>query len=692
MLMPDKLLEKALYWGPLFTGVICLIAGMGVLNSPFMQKLSAHVEASRIERARLAGRPIPAPRYAAHIKDLNKLAKKERPYPKPVDKAVAARFDEGGRIAGFAGAVLADPHGYGEQAGLAFQQRFEVDGFAGLLGRAGRPGMEGVPLALLDGPRLLLRGDMADWASLEGHRWAQGEEGFNGVIAPVALWPLKESTRQSARALGKMEPSVEVAALGGTKAGAHYNGMFYGRLVGSRQGALAGRHFQSLQQQGASAGMIINFQELGQEFAFEPDIVLGGVAASQNLTGRILKREQGTLLGTALSQPFISYVSLGLGGLEGAARRYETQANSRPRLQKAAYNLPADLKGNAGGKACANHEFYRVLKYLQKSRLAPLKTTLKSLFNGQKNNASRWIFKPLSLRAKRACARWKVYRSGRRKCLKWGTRAPAANGLLSAGEKKVLQSASRLVSTGASAHIKKRSNNGWVLTRINQDLQFYSRQPEHPAICTGALRMVDYFDNHLGRVRRMIDDRLAELGNVQLLLQSRRSFLNDMLYRSRELAEIKRSLTGGETRLASFQGSSLKISPEGRAAAFSPRRGAFDEISLDEIRLDDLQSGIASLGRVVWGDVAGDEIAGAKGVLAGLRLAHKFYQEKNFQLELTPAVRRDVRRLFVLIEAGFYLKERHEMYKELNDQLFGSLALLRQAHALHCQCSNDAAN
>ncbi len=715
MLLPDKLFEQSLYWGPLFVGVIFLIGGLSFMQSEFVRSLHQHVEAARL--ARIPAERRPAPPLKTKLKDQTviELKRKRRqgspdlarldkpttetpplvetptPQKDAAQEKIKARLaarksqaSEGGLQLGQQGVLLPFAALAGGGAAQRFQQRSRMQQTAAHLGRRGQLGGHGLDTALLDGQLLFRRRLASELAAESGHRGAFYLHELQDGIEVTAAQPLVLSMKAMSNGLGLAGVQGYEGALFGGQTGFGFARRSSAHDFGLKKGLAGGGALHKALQNGALMGQRLKVYTAAQGLVADPVILMEGIELSQAHGRTMILWQQGERFGVLMTRPHVSYVALALKGLESGADRFALQQQSErsePALDTA---LPFALSGSEPDfqdKPCAE-KFYRVVKLLYEKNVTHLNTTLKTLFKADKQLPGRWVFSPGTQRGKRSCLKWRVYHSGRRKCRKWGKRQTVSGAFLSKDEATLFQTANQLVrARGVSSDMKRKSGNGWVLTRVAQDLRLYTRQPPHPAICTGAPRMVGHFEKHLGRVKKMIEQQNALMSRMQFQLEARRRYVEGLLTRAAELARIALEMRYLETEMAAVD---LGGGDRGHGQLVHPP--AVSNVSIARFDEKSLKDGTAALAQVLWGDEAASNIAAAEDTLKALNQAVKAYKSQPTRIELDANTRLEVKRLFSLIEASYYVKLRYDLLKKLSIQLFGTLSGIKEGHRMYCNC------
>ncbi len=391
----------------------------------------------------------------------------------------------------------------------------------------------------------------------------------------------------------------------------------------------------------------------------------------------------------------LTFAQLGLSELTVGAARFAKQtellAGAAP-LEGVRFQLPPLGSFEEQPARSCSERYYSALQYLHSHYIQSLKANLKPVFQVDRALPGKWVFHPPRVKRIRVCQRRKIYRShsGKRrqgKCLKWRRKVVDSHTpYLSKEERQFFQFAKKLViGRGRRSDMKPRSPNHWVINRVTKDLNTYAKQQPHPALCTGAIRMVDYFEGNLGRVKGMVVQvhQLTQLNDA--LLEARRLYLEDLLNLARKSDFLKQSLREDITGAVQTKaGSSVQ---EGHILT-EPRQGTGlpATISLAPLRASQLQKSLADLSAQILGPETEQAILEAEDIFVALKLARTRLQREGPIVSINALGLREIKRLFGLIEASHYMQHASQNLLGLRVHLFGTLSGLRQAHQTYCQC------
>jgi len=718
MILPEKLLEKVLYWGPLFVGFLSLIGGVWVLQSNNLRlaKLNQSVVVSEMEpfsqkndfkRQQLA--PSTKPQEDLRAEKVIPLEQeplvtlrqeKQPPVPpstspdetlqegdKPLEKVLADIMRLRGGAAGSHGALV---YGGTDKTGTHIVSikrehlALQIGAQAGLHGFLGRSGQL---LVSQKGRQTVLTQLSDEWAIHTGQLGVILQKVAHPGVDKSAMVPLRAMVKDYSSHMGhlavSLQPGVQVGAALGQNYKTVYLSNHYG-LTLARHGILGKQAASNWAQ---TLGQDFKTVELaggtGIKLALAPAQIKHGFERTHKNIVRVKLYHQGHEFAHSLNQHSVSYVSLGLKGLnthiakfaEGLKR--DQNAQSQKIALRAPFNdLPEQIKN-------CSETYYRAVQTVRKERVALLRKKVKPLFVRDKTLPGKWIFRPTSYKPKRVCARWKTYRSGRKKCLRWGQRrARVQTSYLSDEEKSVLLSAQTLVfNQGRDPALKRKTPNYWVINRIATDLNIYTRQPKHPAICTGAVRMVDYFEGNLGRVKKHIATMSQAFEQSASIVEARRQLLQNLLTKEYRFDQdhvrpppIETQTDGLEQEISQNNDLANQTTYISTTAVIAP------------FKLISLKSDLVELSATLLGPEAAQEMAQSEDFLSALQIAKSYYGARGTIIEMDRPAITAMKRLFGALEARFYLERANLQLKSVSHHLLGALDGLRQAHSTHCVC------
>lgn len=306
------------------------------------------------------------------------------------------------------------------------------------------------------------------------------------------------------------------------------------------------------------------------------------------------------------------------------------------------------------------HDRLLAIKASTGDRMLP---ALKAATARDRERPGRWLFRPnLGSAGKRQCARWTQswdFLAGRfrSRCVRYVSRQVTAKpDDVSAGEKKLYAFANRFVAAGAiDPELKDTRDNGWAAKRITNDLTRYLRQDKHPALCTGVLDYVAYFDGKLDGLRQRADAIAEQTGNARTVVQERLAALADAV------AAAPAGHPGwGATPLEASQ-------PAPRAP---------------------LKDVIVAVAALMGEDDLAQSVKQADSTMSALKLMQDaFKRSPDAEDETPPAgVIAAARRTLGAVEAADYLAAVEAQYAALRGSIDGSIAAIREAHENQCGC------
>ncbi len=321
---------------------------------------------------------------------------------------------------------------------------------------------------------------------------------------------------------------------------------------------------------------------------------------------------------------------------------------------------------------CAGH-FHAELAALRAGALAQVRAALRHASRPMPGRPGRWIFRPhhteLAARS----------RAGRKPSPSFaaGETGPAVQ--------PVFRLAAHFVRyRGADVSLTRRGKLGWVTRRVSADLRNFTGQPLHPAICSGALFMMDYFSGKLGRFRRRLATVKARAAEALTIARQR----------SRALRKAVAAATGR--------------APVEVKAGQDVRQGGVEE----------LRAMLTELAAMTGGAELADKVRAAPDGLAALRLMRGTVEQRGRTADMrrppegtaeaTGAISDDapstanvassvprllsspelaaLRRALPAIEAALYLAHVRRNHVPLEAGITGSIAAIRKAHARSCVC------
>jgi hypothetical protein len=668
MSLPEKLLEKTFYWGPLFVGIVSLIIGVifvravGDVNGEIplaklqldgtnksipqsSSRMVANADAlledkKLIDELGEVEKPASLQDTPVHKKQLTDPQNNTRVALSPAvsQKKTTKNIDEGD------GLKVIPPKETREEQIVRVTIPQLVSLHSSQIGAH-------APLAISGFRQTTLS------PSLIGLQYSGSELGHWG---PLSHFGLKTSTYRSGYI------SVMASAEGlGDSANAFIHGLSIindrsARPLIAHRSEKIGQNFltsyKGLQRSGENGSLI---QEM---FLSEQGVELGGMSASAS---------NGLSITTIGSQTLLKkFKIVSIGGILGK----EISSKNLKGVNRAVVNagemklttLSLAVPGELSGQGKSAHlgksdlpcslRFYAALQDLRSTKISAIRTVAQPISRVDKSLPGKWIFSPPAFKTRSVCKKYKYYRSGRKKCVKWAKSLPK-NTAYTPEEKDYILTAQKII-TGRGRHpmVKPRSPSHWVINIVAQNLNSYSSQKQHPALCTGALGMVDYFEGNLTRFRKHM------MSIATLNEQSKAHILNQV---ERLNASLKK-----QTTLKTISAEIDSVTQNQRIIVSS-----YDPLTVNG-------QAVAAL----FGEDVGLEILSRDTFLDSLKLTRTLIKSRKPHIHASTYGQ--FLRLATILEATYYIQKTHDKYKILEQKLFGSLRGIRTAHTNHCNCSN----
>lgn len=737
MFLPDKLLEKALYWGPLFVGVVSLVAGAVLiqvsydtpssLNKQIAQhSLKPHDDASRNQRSA----ELPAPVEQSNIEnkvpdkpeanvtelqaemvrkrpEMNKDAQRALKQEQRMARARAERALAEKELALAEKRALEEKRGIEEKSSLAAKRDM-----------ASKKALAEKAAALELSNKLAALEKSAEAAGAFA-----GDFGASSLVSAMAVTDYsalsfkKHAQTRQAEELSELAGKLSVRTYDGIRLLdgnplrilVDYHGDEFGR---AGKNFAAGLNYFSGRQSipliahgseliggpaslafagsriGDNSGQVIaaNYlQEWSGEVGSASLFILTGLANSADSASALKRQYEIYQIGGKLAAPA---VTASFKGLSRAIENSETLV-----VAAAVHTALPGVVGDGGAldkKGSCADRFYAALSNIYTSKIAFLGSSTKPISVMDNDLPGKWYFgsgRNSGGKALRKCARWKTYYSGRRKCLKW-ERTPKSETIRSyptdKNEKEFYALANNLVSgKGRHSFVKPRSPSHWVINRIATDLKTYSKQEPHPAICTGALGMMSYFDGNLGKVRTHISE-VAEMAlRSEQIVRVKGFRLNEALdrfqrARDAEQPEAVSSEEGDETV------SSISGEDESNQISISNDNKANGGLSV-KVTVNDLSKTLYDFTDALYGSQASGEISTLDDDLSRLKFIRPLYVKYRAQYD--DETNKAAYEFLHAVEASLYIRRTDRIYQKLSENLFGSIKAIRAAHKSQCKCS-----
>lgn len=653
MSLPDKLLEKAFYWGPLFVGIVSLI--VGVIFARTVGKVEGDIPLAKLQLDGANNSISPtANKLLAKTKTDIKVEKPDSLQETPVQKDTKQALNS---------KVVKNPiddHGVGDAQKVISPQkpneeqivRVTVPELISL--HSAQIGVH-APLAMTGFKQTTFRpmriglehsgAELAQWGQLSHSGLAKSMERTGYVSVMAGAVTLGDTMGDRGQNFIQGLSIIKTRSIRPMIA-------YYSEKIG--QGFFTS--YRGLDRSGDSGSI------LQKSFLANRAIQLGGLSAfassglnkTTNGSEALFKEFKITSLGATLGQ------DISIKHLKGVNRAVVHSEQMKQATLALAVPEELKLKGKNSKFSQADlpcsTRFYEALQDLRSTKISAIRTVAKPISKFDKTLPGRWIFSPPSFKTRSACKKYKYKKSGRRKCVKWGKVVPK-NTAYTPEEQDYILTAQKII-TGKGRHpvVKPRSPSHWVINIVAQNLNSYSSQKPHPALCTGALGMVDYFEGNLKRFKRHMTSiaTLNEQSKAHILNQVER--LNASLKNQSALKAINAEIDSVTQNQKIIVSSYDPLTVNGQAVA------------------------------ALFGEDVGLEILSRDQFIDQLKLTRSLIKSRKPHIHASTYAQ--FLRLATLLEATYYIQKTHDKYKVLEQKLFGSLRGIRTAHTSHCNCSN----
>ncbi len=289
---------------------------------------------------------------------------------------------------------------------------------------------------------------------------------------------------------------------------------------------------------------------------------------------------------------------------------------------------------------------------------------LKAATARDRERPGRWLFRPnLGRASNRHCVRWArswdfAVGRFRSRCVGYAYRrvTTAEPDNISAEERKLYAFTNTFVAARATdPELKTTRDNGWAAKRVTSDLTRYLRQDKHPALCTGVLDFIAYFDGKLDGLRQRADAIAEQTGKARTLVRDR-------------LAAFADAVAAAPAGHPGWGATPLEVP---RPAPQAP-----------------LTDVIAAVAELLGRDDLAQAVKQADSTMAALKLMQDaFKHSPDAEGETLPAtVAAAARRTLGAIEAADYLDAVEGQYAALRGSIDGSISAIREAHESQCGC------
>lgn len=641
MILPDRLLYKSLAAGPFIIGIISLIAGLYLVKLDLDFKFS---EGSwvRVEKETTTQPPPPSSKQVvARFQRLSGVTRL-------LNVQLAGRI---GRQFGTGGAVL-------PQSALAIASdvprnvvRAEANALGAQLSYPGKRFSDADAHALRESPRFAAN---AGLTYLSHHSAVQ--LGRGGVMASDGLkW---EITRLGPQLLAFQAEDY---------------GLMTGAYVHDKPLAPSAR---------AHSGDRYRLIFLAGAAGSQPLFTMVGLAGSFHGAKLLKLQYEAKTLGSKLSlggAGAINAAFVRLGRVVMAYAEREQRLAAFAGARHLGFNAGANIAMALNPLGAASHidglrsiagncpeRFYKALQWIKNQRISRIKTAVNGISKANAALKGNWLFPLGKVRTVSRCLKYKYYRSGRKKCLRYSReRLRTGAEFISSAERAFVKKAEVFVrSRGRDPLLKSRSPSSWVVNQVSNNLRGYASQPQHPAICTGVPRMVDYFEGNLRKVSKRFGEINGLADKAAPFIKARLHQLNQALLKSSESVSDR-----------------LLLHKAYLTAPLNYREPDGNSFGLNSLVLTSLA---VRLTERLFGYSAARELAVSEGPFPTFEKIRSLYNARRTQLTADGA--EAFSGLMGLLEATAYIYELARKYDDLGLSLFGSLTSLRAAHQAHCTC------
>lgn len=295
--------------------------------------------------------------------------------------------------------------------------------------------------------------------------------------------------------------------------------------------------------------------------------------------------------------------------------------------------------------------------------------------------SGRWLFWNKSAKAAQApqvarvCAESAV-KQGRSRCVRWELKAldPALAAIASANPTSEELAALRALDSfvadkGAPLEFGSNGRQHVTLLRVASEIDSYSAQPAHPALCNGVPEMMEFKLARLAGLRKRLDDVAALSSKASTL-----AFKRVTAARDQRLAEAKALADA-----ASADAGAEPVKPAATGAPLQP-------LALTAAQRTDLPALIEALAE---GLVTPEQLASLKTqptVLQTLQSARDLLIKDD--AATSPATRASTAAALRMIEAANYGQQQAARMKVFEGLFFGSIERILSSHKAHCTCGS----
>ena len=356
--------------------------------------------------------------------------------------------------------------------------------------------------------------------------------------------------------------------------------------------------------------------------------------------------------------------------------------------------------------------YHQALAELRRGPVDTLLPALRSLRRRDVALPGRWLFWKYSRRSRgpgRACKRWRRYRVVRndrvrivRRCTRWVVkRKPKLVGVSLAEPKKEEVKLMRFVGAfvadrGAPSEFARDGRFGWVSQRVMYDLRTYTGQPPHPALCSGAPEMLNYFSRRLVQLRRRHNEVAAIQKDAVRLLQARLAAAYEIRKANpvemppvEPVQPIDAPPATGRTPAAEPAGARPPAlrAKEAPLPVAAPARAPARRLPAPQPPAENASPAalVAYLVGLVRPAADLGEIESETDPIAALKIAKDLLEPKK-NTHVPKHVMQATKSALRMAETAVYVQRLQQRYQQFVTPLFSSLGAIRTSHEKMCAC------
>lgn len=288
----------------------------------------------------------------------------------------------------------------------------------------------------------------------------------------------------------------------------------------------------------------------------------------------------------------------------------------------------------------------------------------------------------------RVCAE-EQSRGGRTRCARWEQRQVSTEPVVpvpppTRDEARIIGAVAEMVShKGAPPEFLGNGRYTIMTERVATDLEAYALQEPHPAMCSGAVELVDFLGEKLAPLKKRMGDVEALRGRSLAVVAPRVAALVAALSKPAPGAPPATS-DGAAPPLGApgtTAGTTVEPAPTVLASASAPGPLA---AAPDRSAPDTPAGWLAEVATLVLSPADAKLVSGEATPLAGLRRMAVLLA--TGRSPAPAAARAEAKAALRAIEAAAYVDLLSRRYRDLDRALFGSLDDVRKAHAAQCTC------